>query len=132
MGIATVTDPRSFLEERYNRYNEELLFSDEEAGAIIDRYYTPDFVINSGGIAMGRERLIKHVRPLRKQAVPGGRYEVLEAVQDGNRFASRYIIHAALKHQTMRIEVIEFLEMADDGRISQANSATRNLPDSDG
>ncbi|MFE0812906.1 hypothetical protein ACFW4M_36315 [Streptomyces sp. NPDC058794] len=137
MTVATVMDPRGYLEERYNKYNEELLFGEEDAGAVIDRFYAPGFSIVSGGIAMDRQRLIKHVRPLRKMAVPGtGRYEVLEAVQDGNRFACRYIIHAAMKQgdrvRHMKIEVVEFLEMADDGRIVRVDSLSRDIPDKDG
>ncbi|MEV5981297.1 nuclear transport factor 2 family protein [Streptomyces sp. NPDC052114] len=129
MSIETVTDPRRFIEDLHNRYHEDAVHSDEDPATVIDRYYTPDIELRSDGVSMGRERLIKHLRPVRKSVV-SGHYEVLDAVRDGNRIAARLIIHGETRAgATEQIEVIEFCEVTDDGRFAKVTALTRPLGD---
>ncbi|MFF1278943.1 nuclear transport factor 2 family protein [Streptomyces marokkonensis] len=123
----TITDdPRNFLEKLYNNFQDEI-FSEEDSGAVIDRYYAPDFTLVSDGISIDRERLIKHIRPVKK-SVLSGTYEVLEAVTQGNRLAARLVIRAVMKQGAeTENEVHMFCEMTDDGRFANINQITRSI-----
>ncbi|AQS66349.1 nuclear transport factor 2 family protein [Streptomyces pactum] len=129
MDMKAVADPRSFIEDLHNRYHNDVVHGDEDPATVIDRYYAPDIELVSDGVSMGRERLIKHCKPVRK-SVAGGHYEVLEAVRDGNRIAARLIIHGVTQTgATAKIEVFEFCEMTDDGKFANVTSLTRTLKD---
>ncbi|QEU90411.1 hypothetical protein [Streptomyces kanamyceticus] len=124
---ATITaDPRAFLEKLYNNFQHEL-FSEEDAGEVIDRYYAPGFLQVSDGIKIDRDRLIKHIRPVKKSVVSGS-YEVLQAVMDGNRLAARFVIRAVTKRgEETENDVHMFCEMTDDGRFVHIDQITRSV-----
>ncbi|ATL31969.1 nuclear transport factor 2 family protein [Streptomyces formicae] len=124
---ATITaDPRAFLEKLYNDFQNEI-FSEEDAGEVIDRYYAPGFLQVSDGIVIDRDRLIKHIRPVKK-SVAGGSYEVLEALVDGNRLAARFVIRAVTKQgKETENDVHMFCEMTDDGRFLRIDQITRSI-----
>ncbi|MGX1887745.1 nuclear transport factor 2 family protein [Streptomyces sp. NPDC055287] len=121
--------PERFLENFYTSFQEEAIFGDEEAGAVIDRYYTPDFVQFNDGILIDREKLIAHLRPVKK-TLESGSYEVKEAMADGNRIAARLVVRAAMKKGTkVDTEVYLFGDLAPDGRFSRIDQITRTLSD---
>ncbi|MGW2223953.1 nuclear transport factor 2 family protein [Streptomyces formicae] len=124
---ATITaDPRAFLEKLYNDFQNEI-FSEEDAGEVIDRYYAPGFLQVSDGIEIDRDRLIKHIRPVKK-SVASGSYEVLEALVDGNRLAARFVIRAVTKQgKETENDVHMFCEMTDDGRFLRIDQITRSI-----
>lgn len=126
MDASVTADPRAFLENLYNNFQNEI-FSEEDAGEVIDRYYAPGFLQVSDGIEIDRDRLIKHIRPVKKSVVSGS-YEVLEAVMDGNRLAARFVIRAVTKQgKETENDVHVFCEMTDDGRFVRIDQITRSI-----
>ncbi|WP_055419028.1 nuclear transport factor 2 family protein [Streptomyces pactum] len=126
MKSTAMDDPRSFLEKLYNNFQNEI-FNEEDSGEVIDRYYAPGFTLVSDGISIDRERLIKHIRPVKK-SVLSGTYEVLEAVAQGNRLAARFVIRAVTKQGgETENEVHMFCEMTDDGRFTHIDQITRSI-----
>ena len=125
------TDPKQFIFTFFTSFGRELLRGDEEAGAVVDRYYTPDIVQIADGQRMNREQLIAHSRPLRKRQ-PSSRMEVHDAVADGDRIAARYTPHVEDRRRSFAIEVYFFGHFAADGRMRQAHMLTRTLPDEPG
>ncbi|MEV5981298.1 nuclear transport factor 2 family protein [Streptomyces sp. NPDC052114] len=126
MNTTITEDPRGFLERLYNNFQNEI-FGEEDAGEVIDRYYAPGFLQVSDGIEIDRDRLIKHIRPVKKSVLSGS-YEVLEAVVDGNRLAARFVIRAVTKQgKETENEVHMFCEMTDDGRFVRIDQITRSI-----
>ncbi|MET9269837.1 nuclear transport factor 2 family protein [Kribbella sp. NPDC003557] len=98
-----------------------------DAAAIVDRYYTPDIVQIADGVTLDRQRLINHLRPVRKNLVSFS-YEVHEAIRTGDRVAARFTIHAELRRgRTIATEVYLFGELAPDGRMRRTTQATRDV-----
>ncbi|MFI2526573.1 nuclear transport factor 2 family protein [Streptomyces sp. NPDC018967] len=119
--------PERFLENFYTSFQEEAVFGEEEPGAVIDRYYTPGFVQISDGVLIDRERLIAHLRPVRKN-LESGTYEVKEAMMQGNRIAARLVVHAVMrKGRKVDTEVYMFGDLSADGRFSRIDQITRTL-----
>lgn len=109
-------------------YPEEMAFESEEPAAILDRYHTDDFEQYNDGLLLDRERLIAHVRPVRRNAT-SCRVDVHEAVVSGDTVAARYTLHAALrKGRVTATEIYMFGCLAPDGRISRIDQVTRTLP----
>ena len=75
------------------QYPQQVTFSEEDAGAVFDRYHAPDFVMCNDGILLDREKLLAHVRPARKRA-KDIRVEVHETVSAADRVAARYTLTA--------------------------------------
>ncbi|WP_205325363.1 nuclear transport factor 2 family protein [Glycomyces sp. YM15] len=122
------TDPKQFIADFFTGFHEALLSSDEEAAAVVDRFHTPDVVQIADGVRIDRERLIAHTRPVRKKR-PNGRWEVHEAVADGDRIAARYTLHAVQQGKDLAIEVHFFGRFTPDGRMREGRMLTRTLPD---
>lgn len=116
--------PERFVADFFNSFTEQAL-GDEDAGAVVDRFYTPDVVQVTNGVPLDRARLVAHLRPIRKNLV-AYRYEVHEALADGDRIAARLTIHAQLRHErAVSTEVYLFGEVTPDGRIRRAHQLTR-------
>ncbi|MFC7446886.1 nuclear transport factor 2 family protein [Rhodococcus daqingensis] len=110
-------------------FTEDVAFGAEDPGTVIDRYYVPDFVQYNDGLRLDRAKLVDHVRPVRKN-VRDYRYEVHEAVMNGNHLAVRYTLHAVTrKNRTVRTQVYTFADLSADGRISRIDQITRILPE---
>lgn len=118
------TAPERFVADFFHSFTEQAL-GDEDADAVVDRFYTPDVVQVTDGVPLDRARLVAHLRPIRKNLV-AYRYEVHEALADGDRLAARLTIHAQLRHErAVSTEVYLFGEVAPDGRISRVHQLTR-------
>lgn len=120
--------PERFVLDFFTSFTEEVVRADVDPGPVLDRYYTPDIVQVSDGIRLDRDKLVAHIRPVRRNLV-AYRYEVHEAVARGDRIAARLTIHARLrKGQTVATEVILFGELAPDGRFRRTHQLTRRIP----
>ncbi|WP_455353681.1 nuclear transport factor 2 family protein [Streptomyces sp. SYSU K217416] len=123
------TSPAQFIGDFFTSFTEEVVRGDEDPGPAMDRYYTPDIVQISDGIRLDRDRLIAHIRPVRRNLV-SYRVEVHEAVADGDRIAARFTMHAQMrKAGTVAVDVHLFGELAPDGRrFRRTHQITRTLP----
>ncbi|MFC9971558.1 nuclear transport factor 2 family protein [Spirillospora sp. NPDC127200] len=120
-------DPARFLTDFYLSFNREVIGSDADPGPAVDRFYTPDIVQVSDGLRFDREKIIAHVRPLRRNMVEG-RVEVHEALADGGRIAARLTFHARMrKGRAVDTEVFMFAEFAPDGRMRRSHGTSRTL-----
>ncbi|MFG3259898.1 nuclear transport factor 2 family protein [Streptomyces sp. NPDC048172] len=123
------TPPDRFLEEFYTAFQEEALTCEGDLGAVVDRYFSPGFLQVSDGIAIDREKLIAHLRPMRKM-VESGHYEVREALADGDRLAARMVIRAVTrKGKRIDTEVHLFGALDAQGRFTRLDQITRTLRD---
>jgi hypothetical protein len=118
---------REGLEAYLTSYVDELAFGDEEPGAVIDRYHTPDLEWRNDGRLLDRESLIAHARPARRN-VRSCTVDVHEALVDDDRVAARYTLRAELRKGAMTTEIHMFGLVAPDGRLRRIDQLTRTLP----
>ncbi|GAA4002985.1 hypothetical protein GCM10022384_57090 [Streptomyces marokkonensis] len=121
------TDPKQFIADFYTSFHNDLLDSDEGPGVIVDRYHTPDIVQIADGHRMDRDKLIAHTRPVRKNR-PSGRWDVHEALVNGDRIAVRSTLYVRNRSRDLAIETHMFAQFTDDGRMRQAHILTHTLP----
>lgn len=127
MSEISVRSAAEFVEGFYGSFTQEAMTSSDEAGFVVDRYFTPDVMQIADGVVMDREKLIEHLRPIRKNLV-GWRFEVHEAIRDQDKLAARFTIHAEMrKGRTISTEVYLFGELTPDGRIRRTTQATRDV-----
>ncbi|MCH7229942.1 nuclear transport factor 2 family protein [Glycomyces sp. L485] len=126
MSTLDTTDPTKFMVDYLTSFNEEILRSDEDAGQIVDHYYANDISLMADGQRMGRDDLIAHVRPIRKNRATS-RVEVHEAVVDGDRIAARYTLYVSVRGRDLVIEVHFFGRFTPDGRMFEGHMLTRNV-----
>jgi hypothetical protein len=107
------------------RYPHELTFSDDEPGAVFDRYHSPEFLLYNDGLALDRERLLAHVTSARKRAA-SVHTDVHEVLVSGDRVAARYTLTAVMR-KGERIATVIFLfgELGPDGRLRRIHQLTR-------
>jgi hypothetical protein len=117
---------REFVANFFDSFTREVV-AGGDAGAIVDRYYTPDIEQVADGVTLDRQRLIDHLRPVRKNLV-AWEYDVHEAMRSGDRLAARFTVHAEMRQgRTISTEVYLFGELAPDGRIRRTIQATREV-----
>jgi len=117
---------REFVADFFGSFTREVV-AGGDAAEIVDRYYTSDIEQIADGVTMNRQRLIDHLRPIRKNLV-SCEYDVHEAMRSGDRLAARFTIHAELRQgRTISTEVYLFGEVAPDGRIRRTTQATREV-----
>ncbi|MFF0338752.1 nuclear transport factor 2 family protein [Kribbella sp. NPDC004875] len=117
---------REFVADFYESFTREVVGTDDPA-AVVDRYYTPDIEQTADGITLDRQRLLDHIRPVRKNVI-SCRYDVHDAIRTGDRVAARFTIHAETRHgRTISTEVYLFGELAPDGRMRRTTQATRDV-----
>ena len=117
---------REFIADFFDSFTREVL-SNDDAAAVVDKYYTRDVEQIADGVTLDRQRLIDHLRPVRKNLV-AWEYDVHEAMRSGDRLAARFTVHAEMRQgRTISTEVYLFGELAPDGRIHRTTQATRNV-----
>ncbi|MEV0795213.1 nuclear transport factor 2 family protein [Kribbella sp. NPDC050459] len=117
---------REFVADFFGSFTREVM-EGGDAAAVVDRYYTPDIEQIADGVTLDRQRLIDHLRPVRKNLVSFS-YDVHEAIRAGDRVAARFTIHAELRRgRTIATEVYLFGELAPDGRMRRTTQATRDV-----
>ncbi|MET9858177.1 nuclear transport factor 2 family protein [Streptomyces smyrnaeus] len=120
-------DPGRFIADFITGFHEDLLSSEEDAEAVVDRYHTSDIVQIADGHWMDRAKLVAHTRPIRQRR-PGLRMSVHEAFAAEGRLAARYAMHVRDPKRELDIEVCFFGHFADDGRLRRAHMLTRAVP----
>ncbi|RKN35159.1 nuclear transport factor 2 family protein [Streptomyces hoynatensis] len=108
-------------------YTRDMAFGEEDPVAVLDRYYTADFVHVNDGLAMDRAALIAHAKPARRNTVAA---EVLvhDALVSGDRAAARYTLRTEMrKGARLAFECYLFGELAPDGRLRRVVSTTRDV-----
>ncbi|GAA3794099.1 nuclear transport factor 2 family protein [Amycolatopsis tucumanensis] len=129
MAIRSAADLADFLVT----YTRDMALSAEDPGAILDRYFAPDFEYCNDGLVIDRQRMIDHVRPVRKNVdrPDGGDWsgaEIHDALVEGDRIAARWTLRTRLrKGKTFVAEVYLFGRLAADGRIRRIDQVTRDL-----
>lgn len=131
MAIRSAHDLTDFL----IGYTRDMAVSDEDPGAILDRYFVPEFEYCNEGLVIDRQRMIDHVRPVRRNvdgealaAADHAGVEVHEALVSGDRFAARYTLRTRMrKGKTFAAEIYMFGRLAADGRIERVDQVTRDL-----
>ncbi|HWD77469.1 MAG TPA: nuclear transport factor 2 family protein [Kribbella sp.] len=117
---------RQFVADFYESFTRDAL-ADEDAAAVVDRYYTPDIEQVADGITLDRERLIAHLRPIRKNVI-SCTYDAHEAIRTPDHLAARFTIHAKMRRgRTISTEVYLFGDLAPDGRIRRTTQSTRDV-----
>lgn len=130
MNALRETDPKTFIGEFFTNFTTEVVHGEGDPGPAMDRYFTPDIVQYADGIRLDYEKLLAHIKPTRKNLVKG-RFEVHEAVSEGDRVAARFTIHAQMhKGSTVTTEVSFFGRFTADGRLAEAHQLTRTIPHS--
>ncbi|MFE3261817.1 nuclear transport factor 2 family protein [Nocardia sp. NPDC059091] len=106
-------------------YPQEMAFGDGDPGAILDRYFVPDFEYRNDGFRMDRERLVAHARPARKNVTKLS-VEVHRAQLSGERISARYTLRAEMRSGAVLVtEAYLFGRLAADGRIQDVDQVTR-------
>ncbi|MEU1725199.1 nuclear transport factor 2 family protein [Actinomadura sp. ATCC 39365] len=131
MGITCERDLADFL----TTYTRDMAVSAEEPATIIDRYFVPDFEYCNDGLVIDRQRMIDHVRPVRRnvdtEAMAAGDragVEIHETLVSGDRIAARWTLRTKLrKGRTFAAEIFMFGRLAPDGRIRRIDQTTRQL-----
>lgn len=123
----TGTTPERFVSDFFTSLTESTVRGDTPE-SVMARHFTPDIVQISDGNRLEHDRLLAHLRPVRKN-VAGWRFEVHEAIADGNRIAARLTIHARTRKGGATATEVHLLgEFTDDGRMRRAHQLTRTLP----
>ncbi|MFF1509596.1 nuclear transport factor 2 family protein [Streptomyces sp. NPDC058326] len=117
--------PGQFVSEFFTTLTEAVVHGSEDPSELMSRYFTPDVVQVADGVVLDRDRLLAHLRPVRRN-VRTFRCEVHEALADGGRIAARFTIHAGMrKGGQVSTRVHMFAEFAPDGRLRRAEQLTR-------
>ncbi|MFF5975620.1 nuclear transport factor 2 family protein [Streptomyces sp. NPDC012769] len=92
---------------------------------VMERHFTPDIVQISDGIRLDHDRLLAHLRPVRRN-VTAYRFEVHEALAQGTHIAARLTVHARTRQGgATTTDVHLFADFTDDGRMRRAHQLTR-------
>jgi hypothetical protein len=120
-----VGPPEQFVAEFFTSFTRDLL-GEEDLEAVHDRYHAEDVVEIVDGNRLGRDRLVAHLRPVRRN-LGDFSYDVHEAVRSGNRIAARFTIHAVVRGTVIDTEIALFGEFTEDGRLRRSHQLTRSL-----
>lgn len=120
------SSPKQYIHDFFMAYTAAAL-TDDDPAEVVDRFHTPDIVQIADGIRLDRDRLVAHLRPMRKN-LREYRFEIHEAVADADRIAARMTIHARMRRdESIATEVFLFAHFAPDGRLHRADQLTRTL-----
>lgn len=119
-----ITSPAQ-LTDYLIHYPQEVTFGDEEPAVVLDRYHSADFELWNDGLRLGRERLLTHVRPARRNATAIST-EVHQALVYDDRIAARYTLTATMRRgPVIATEIVAFGRLAPDGRLRRIDQVTR-------
>ncbi|MGA5068614.1 nuclear transport factor 2 family protein [Streptomyces exfoliatus] len=117
--------PGQFVADFFTTFTEAVVHSPEDPAELMSRFYTRDVVQVSDGVPLDWDRLVAHLRPVRRN-LRAFRFEVHEAFADGDRIAARFTIHARLrKGGNVSTRVHMFAEFTPDGLLRRAEQLTR-------
>lgn len=119
--------PEQFVEDFFTGFTEGVVAGTENPAELMARYYTPDVVQTADGVRLDWDRLLAHLRPVRRN-LTAFRFEVHEALADGDRIAARFTIHARMRKSgpvTTRVHM--FAEFTPEGLMRRSEQLTRGL-----
>ncbi|NGN64156.1 nuclear transport factor 2 family protein [Streptomyces sp. A7024] len=121
--------PEQFIADFFATLHQEVVVGDHDPAPALARFYAPDIVMVSDGIHLDWDRLVAHIRPVRRNLVADGepRFEVHEAIADGDRIAARLTIHATTRKKRISTECIGFYDFLPDGRLHRSCGFTRTI-----
>jgi hypothetical protein len=123
--------PEQFVADFFTTFTGAVVHGSEDAADLMARYYTRDVVQVADGVPLDWDRLLAHLRPVRKN-LREFRFEVHEALLDGYRIATRFTIHARMrKGGPVSTRVHMFAEFTPDGRLRRAEQLTRPVTAAD-
>ncbi|RNG31594.1 nuclear transport factor 2 family protein [Streptomyces botrytidirepellens] len=122
--------PEQFIADFFTTFHEQVVRGDHDPAPAMSRFYTPDIVMINDGIRLDWAKLLSHIHPVRKNLAENddSRFEVHEAIADGNRIAARLTIHAATRKKRIATDVVAFYTFTPDGRMTHAHGITRPAP----
>jgi hypothetical protein len=115
MRLSTEAELTDFL----STYPHAVIYDEEGPGAVLDRYFAPDFEWHADGIALDRQRIIDHTRPARKKGTKA-EVEVHTAMVSGDKVAAHYTLVATDK-KTVTVEIFMVGHLAPDGRLARVD-----------
>ncbi|MFG2641534.1 nuclear transport factor 2 family protein [Streptomyces sp. NPDC048370] len=119
--------PEQFIADFFTTFTDAVVHGSEDASELMSRYYTRDVVHVADGVPLDWDRLLAHLRPVRKN-LREFRFEVHEAFADGGRVATRFTIHAQMrKGGPVATRVHMFAEFTPDGLLRRAEQLTRSV-----
>ncbi|MFE0175209.1 nuclear transport factor 2 family protein [Streptomyces sp. NPDC059002] len=126
------TTPEQFIADFFTSFTDELTRHEVDADftPLMERYYTRDIVQIADGVRLDWDRLLAHLRPVRKRFDGGGeyRFEVQEALADGDRIAARFTLHVRdRKDRTVDMEIQMIARFTPDGRMRSSHQIGRAL-----
>ncbi len=117
--------PEQFIADFFTTFTHAVVHGSEDASDLMSRYYTRDIVQVADGVSLDWDRLLAHLRPVRKN-LREFRFEVHEAFRDGGRIAARFTIHARMrKGGPVSTRVHMFAEFTPDGLMRRSEQLTR-------
>lgn len=117
--------PEQFITDFFTSFTHAVVHGPEDAADLMARFYTRDVVQVADGVPLDWERLVAHLRPVRKN-LRAFRFEVHEALADGDRIATRFTIHARMrKGGPVSTRVHMFAEFTPGGLLRRAEQLTR-------
>lgn len=123
--------PGQFIADFFTTFTEAAVHGAEDASDLMARYYTRDVVQVADGIRLDWDRLVAHLRPVRKN-LREFRFDVHEAYADGGRIAARFTIHAHMrKGGPVSTRVHMFAEFTPEGLMRRAEQLTRSVTPSE-
>jgi hypothetical protein len=109
------------------RYPQEAAFGDEEPAVVFDRYHAPGFTLHNDGLALDRDRIVAHIRPVRRKTVAAD-VDIHQALALGDEVAARYTLTARMRNGTVVATDIHVIgRVADDGRMLRLDQLTRTV-----
>ncbi|MET9515780.1 nuclear transport factor 2 family protein [Streptomyces sp. NPDC002994] len=119
--------PEQFVADFFTSFTQAVVHGSEDASDLMARYYTRDVVQVADGVRLDWDRLVAHLRPVRRN-LREFRFEVHEAFADGGRIATRFTIHARMrKGGPVATRVHMFAEFTPDGLLRRAEQLTRTV-----
>ncbi|GGT03357.1 hypothetical protein GCM10010254_24610 [Streptomyces chromofuscus] len=116
--------PEQFIADFFTTFTNAVVHGSEDASDLMSRYYTRDVVQVADGVRLDWDRLVAHLRPVRKN-LREFRFEVHEAFAVGDRIATRFTIHARMrKGGPVSTRVHMFAEFTPDGLLRRAEQLT--------
>jgi hypothetical protein len=109
------------------RYPQEAAFGDEEPAVVFDRYHAPGFTLHNDGLTLDRDRIVAHIRPVRRNAVAAD-VDIHQALTRGDQVAARYTLTARMRSGAVVATDIHVIgRVADDGRMLRLDQLTRTV-----
>ncbi|MBT2400546.1 nuclear transport factor 2 family protein [Streptomyces sp. ISL-100] len=119
--------PEQFVADFFTPFTQAVVHGSEDASDVMARYYTRDVVQVADGVRLDWDRLVAHLRPVRKNQREF-RFDVHEAFADGDRIAARFTIHARMRKGGPVVTRIHmFADFTPDGLLRRAEQLTRTV-----